>query len=296
MRSLLDTQVRAAGTRRQAAATRDHALFRRFPLDGQVQISVGTVPTPYHVYDGHGLVIGGTAELGAVRELLAPEQLHPVQTEAGRALMAVWVCDFRDASLGPHHELQFSVFASSSPLEPVPADRLGLIRLMLGHPEVAMLCHGLWNNTQRVVAYNRELLALDARLADSRIERDARRLAFDFRDRATGAPLLEGCLFDHRRPSLRAGLELVADLGLWRLAVVARQPWLRMPILNPVGPLLGRNAVAESFTKTERNTLRYFDPACDRLRFGDTRYARLGFEPQFFQAMDGFRFVYLSPT
>lgn len=33
----------------------EHPLFRRYPLDGQARISVGAVPTPYHVYDGHGL-------------------------------------------------------------------------------------------------------------------------------------------------------------------------------------------------------------------------------------------------
>lgn len=296
MKSLLDTRPRAAGMERRVATGRDHALFRRFPLDGRAHISIGTVPTPYQVYDGHGLFIGGTADLGAVRELLSPEQVHAVQTEDGRALMAVWVCDFGDASLGPHHELQFSVFASATPLAPVAADRLGLIRLMLTRPEVAMLCHGLWNNTPRVVAYNRELLALDARLGDSHIERDAQRLAFAVRDAATGAPVIEGHVVDYRRPSLRAGLALTADLGLWRLASLARQPWLRMPILNPVGPVLARNAVAESCTHTARSTLRYFDDARDRLTFGDTRYARLGFRPQFFQAMEGFRFVYLSPS
>jgi hypothetical protein len=271
MKSLLDTRVRAEGTDRSAATGRDHALFRHFPLDGQAHISVGTVPTSYQVCDGHGLFIGGTASLGAVR-------------------------DFGDAGLGPHHELQFSVFASAPPLPPVAADRLALTRLMVTRPEVGMLCHGLWNSTPRVVAYNRELLALDARLSDSRIERDARQLAFAFCDAATGTPVLEGSVSGHRRASLRAGLALAADLGLWRLAAPARQPWLPMPILNPVGAVLARNAVAESFTHTACSTLRYFDDTRDRLAFGDTRYARLGFRPQFFQAMEGFRFVYLSPS
>jgi len=32
----------------------EHPLFRRFQIDGQAQLSVGTVPTTYHVYDRHG--------------------------------------------------------------------------------------------------------------------------------------------------------------------------------------------------------------------------------------------------
>ena len=43
----------------------DHALFRAWPLAGEVRLSTGMAPTPYHVDDGHGLFIAGSADLEA---------------------------------------------------------------------------------------------------------------------------------------------------------------------------------------------------------------------------------------
>lgn len=274
---------------------RDHLLFQRYPLAGESAISVGSVPTPYHVYDGHGLFIGGTADLAAARELLAPEQVRPVQTTGGRALMGVWVFDFTDASLGAHHELQFSVFASDRPQAPIDGHPLSLIDVMLTRPDVQMLCHGLWNSTPRAVAYNRELLGLNARVSDSRIERDDRTIHFSVDDRQSGTPVLEGRIHRPQRASWRANLALLRRLGWPRLSALAKLPWLGMQILNPVGEVLDRNAVAQSFTKAEVSAIRYFDRARDRLVFGEPRYRRLRFEPQFSQYMAGFKFVYLSP-
>lgn len=275
---------------------REHALFRQFPLAGEATLSTGRAPTPYHVYDGHGVFIGGTADLAAVRALLAPEQVAPVHSVAGRALMGVWLFDFTDASLGPHHELQLSIFVSRRELAPVSAHRLSLIELMLTRPEVQMLCHGLWNNTPGAVAYNRELLALDARVSDSTIERDPRALRFRIGDRATRVSVLDGRIEWPRRKSLRVSWALIRRLGLRRLGTLARQPWIRMPVLNPVGAALADNAAADSFTHSETSMLRYFDPAHDSLVFGNTRYRALRFQPQFVQTLTGFKFVYLFPT
>ncbi|WP_127998116.1 hypothetical protein [Piscinibacter defluvii] len=206
--------------------------------------------------------------------------------------------DFEDASPGAHHELQVSLFVSRGPLAPLPAHRLTVIEQMVVRDDVHMLCHGLWNSTPRVVAYNRELLALDARLSESRIEFDRRPGTIDFavHDAATRTPVVEGHLERVQRPSLRANLALVARLGLWRLAAIARQPWLRVPVLNPVGERLPRNAAADSFTKADRSVLRLFDPERDRLAFGDRRYRALDFRPQLVQFMEGFKFVYLAPA
>jgi hypothetical protein len=285
----------AAPARPARPDPRNHPLFHRYPLAGEVTLSRGRMPTPYHVYDGHGVFIGGSADLAAVRGLLAPAQVQAVQTERGEALMGVWLFDFSDASLGPHHELQLSLFVARDPLPPVTAHPLGLLELMVARPDVLMLCHGLWNNTSRVVAYNRELLALDARLSRSRIERGADTLAFEVRDDASGASIVEGAVQRTRRSTLRTNIALVRLLGLRRLLALARQPWISMPVVNPVGVALDRNAEADTHTKVDAPRLRSFEPARDRLQFGDTRYRALRFRPRFFQVMDGFKFVYRLP-
>ncbi len=294
MNTMVRDMARARSLREHSGA-RDHALFEQFPLAGEVQLSTGRAPTPYHVYDGHGVFIGGSADEQAARELLAAEQVIPVRIEGGRVPMGAWVFDFTDASLGAHHELQLSLFVSAAESAPVSARPLSLIELMLGRPDIQMLCHGLWNSTPTTVAYNRELLALNARLSDSVIERDAGTLRFRVADRVACTPVLEGAIEWPRRTSLRAGWELLRRLGIRRLSAVARQPWIRMPVLNPVGAGLARNAAADSFTKAETSALRHFDPSRDTLVLHEPRYRALDFSPLFVQAMDGFKFVYLAP-
>lgn len=142
----------------------------KYPLDGQVQISTGVVSTPYYIYNGFGLFVGGTCDLGKTQALLKNEVLQPVQTSSGEALMGIWICNFSEASLGPHHELQFSIFVSERKLAPVSPHPLGVLKLMSTHPDAQMLCHGLWNDTPQVVAYNRDLLCLNAAQTSSRIE------------------------------------------------------------------------------------------------------------------------------
>src|SRR5262245_22583790 len=92
--------------------THDHLLFKQYPLTGTITLSVGEAPTPYQIYDGCGAFIGGIADLAAVRRLLEPEQLYALKTCSGHALTGIWIGNFTEASLGPHHELQFSIFVS----------------------------------------------------------------------------------------------------------------------------------------------------------------------------------------
>ena len=148
---------------------KSHPLFKAYPLDGERQTSVGPVPTPYHVYDGQGVLIGGTADSARVSELLRAERVHPIKMRDGRALMGVWVVDFTDASLGPHKELQFSILVSHEPVAPVEDHPFALLKALFVNPAARMFCYRLWNDSPTAVAYNRELLGLPAALALSLI-------------------------------------------------------------------------------------------------------------------------------
>ena len=270
---------------------RDHRLFRQYPLSGKARISTGEVPTPYHIYDGFGALIGGTVELGAVRRLLERETFVPVDCGDRRSLMAIWICNFTEASLGPHHELQFSFFTAD---KTEGQDAFKLLSLMTS-PSTRMLCHGLWNSTPEVVAYNRELLSLNAHLAGSHVQNGAGSLEFAFEDSATRQPLISGNLPRCTRLSLRATWDAMAEIGFRKAWAMALQPWVGLKIMNPTGGVLARNAVAESFTKNQVTVLRYFDPTTDKIVFGNSPYASLEFRPQIVQYMSGFKFVYLEP-
>lgn len=275
--------------------SRDHGLFKQYPLDGTTTISTGQVRTPYHIYDGYGVFIGGTVDLAATQQLLSQETVTPVRTADGSSFMGIWVCNFTDASLDPHHELQFSFFGSGKNAEPASSHPLSLLTLMM-QPDARMMCHGLWNNSPRVVAYNRELLSLNARRADSSIDEESGTLTFSFHDQEDNKPILTGRLADVRRLSLQANWDLIVNFGFRRLWEIAQQPWINLKILNPTGVVLSRNAVADSYTKNDTNLVRYFDGLTDRLEFGETPYGALNFKPQFLQYMKGFKFVYLQPT
>ena len=50
-------------------------LFQRFPPDGALILGGEEVTTPYHIYDGTMLSLGGTVDGKAAATLLAAEQL-----------------------------------------------------------------------------------------------------------------------------------------------------------------------------------------------------------------------------
>ncbi len=272
-----------------------HVLFQRYPLTGQVPLSTGPAPTPYHIYAGYGAFIGGTADLAAVRALLKPEQVQALTTTTGRALMGIWALDFTEASLDPHHELQFSLFVTRQNAPPLPDQPLAVLEAIFHRPETRMLCHGLWNSTDRVVAYNREILGLNARRSRSQVALAGATLTCEFADAATGRPVLTARLPAARRPSFRAGLALARLLG-WRGSQrLAAEPLVAMKVVNPIGLRPGNDA-ALACTYNDVSVLRYFDPRADTLTLADGTYGALGFQPQFVQHMGGIKFVYLNPS
>lgn len=259
-----------------------------------VNISTGTAPTPYHIYDGFGLFIGGTCDFYSVKRLLENESIFPVQTMGGKALMGCWVCNFTDASLGPHHELQFSFFVSDKELAPIPDHPTTTLALTFTRRDIHMLCHGLWNNTPNVVAYNREILSLNAFQTNSTIERGNNCVDFVFQETPSGKPIASGSVKNPATPSLRATVAFMSEIGFRKGMTLTSQPYLEMEIINPTGSSLNRNAVARTFTKNDMNVIRYFDRA-DELKINNPIYQSVNFIPQILQFMNGIKFVYLQP-
>jgi len=275
---------------------RKHKLFEQYPLGKTVQISVGKVPTPYHVYSGYGAFVGGVANINSVRGLIKDEYVVPVQTVDGDALVGIWMLDFTDASLGPHHELQISIFVGREEVTDLSSHSFGLLEAMLTRKEVKMLCHGLWNNTERVVAYNRELLSLNARAMKSSIEKQDNKFVCEFLDKTDGQCIITGEFQRFGKASMQANIQMIKQIGLMRMLRLVQQPWVSMQILNPRGVRLAHNATAHAYTKNKKDTITLFDYQKSVLTIDDPKYADLGFRPQFVQYMEGFKFVYLAPA
>jgi hypothetical protein len=208
--------------------------------------------------------------------------------------VGIWVIDATDASLGPHWELQFSILVSRGRLPRVVPHPFIMLSLLQFHPEVRLFCHGLWNNTEPVVAYNREVLSLDAHLMTGTITRDIQRREkrFAFED-ASEAAIISGTVCEAARTPMNTAVPLLRVMGLNKLIQAARAPWLASQVVNPVG-LLPVNAEAQAYIVTARQILQMFDPTTDHLEFAHQAYRSLQFRGQFIEHMNGFKFVYLN--
>lgn len=271
-----------------------HSLFAEYPLSGTVELSTGTAPTPYHIYDGYGALIGGTASAETVRALLVNEQVVPLLDAAGRAQVAIWLCDFVEASLGPHHEFQVSVFVTRQSATPLAASPFALLAAMLSRPDMEMLCHGLWNSTAAVVAYNREHLGLPAQRMTGTMERANGVFRAALED-TEGRVLLSTQLHQTDKASAGAGWSMLRLLGPGRLRAVSRQPWVGMTVVNPISERLPNNARAAAYVHNTRNVIRPFDSRADSFALSVPGSSALDFRPAFVQHMTGFHFVYLDP-
>jgi hypothetical protein len=215
-------------------------------------------------------------------------------TGEGRTLAGLWVCDFAHANLGPHRELHFFVAATRRPMLSVIPHPFILLRLILADAGLGLFCHRLWNDSERVVAYNRELLGLDARLARGRVEQEPDRTRFVFRA-ATGDPLVEGAVgrADHTPAGLTWQIFRLLGPGLARRAAPGRV--LESRVINPKGIAFGDNRAARTFLAPDRTVVQRWDAAADSLAWSAEPYADADFRPTFVEHLWPYRFVYVEP-
>lgn len=275
-------------------SSKSHPLFEAYPLDGEQETSIGRVPTPYHTYDGHGLFIGGTANLNNISNLLKNENVHPLQTTDGHAVMGIWVVDFTEASLGAHTELQFSILVSHQSVPPIESHPLTLLKALFVNPQARIFCYGLWNNTETVVAYNRELLGLNAQLSQSTIQRENGQKTFHFAD-ATGQLIFEGQVREQKRTSPKVGWSLFRLLGLRQTMKSFSEPYIGAKVVNPISDGFPYNGDAQSFVASDPPIVQFFDSATDSITFNQSYSEQFDFQPQFIEHFAPFRFVYLHP-
>ncbi|MEO9470434.1 hypothetical protein [Parasphingorhabdus sp.] len=275
--------------------THDHPVFADNPIDGEVSLSTGPAPRPYHVYDGEGLLIFGHADPACVDEFLTGEDLYPVLHVSGRVAAGFIIADFREASMGPHHELQFFILASQKPGETISDAAVALPLAMALRPEWGTLCVRLWNDTSTVVAYNNEYLGLNAELADFDL--------FARRDNAIGfhVSLKDGQSIIHGRAReanatpLSVFWKMLRYAGLRQLINLGRMPFAPGHVINRVSSVLTENRKAQIFTSSDHNVLRNWEKEVDRLDIGEPGLAQIDFQPVAVQNLRPFRFVYRHP-
>ncbi len=276
-------------------STQSHSLFEQYPLTGDVELSVGHVPVPYHTYDGHGVFIGGTANLAYVTDQLNAQNVSPIQTEDGKAVMGIWVVDFTEASLGAHTELQLSFLVSHQPRARIDSHPLTLLKALSVNPNARMFCYRLWNNTETVVAYNNELLGLNAKLSHSSIQRENSVKKFRFAD-ADNQLIFEGRVREDKRTSPQMGWQLFRLMGLRNMMQLLSEPYLGAKVVNPISDAIPFNGDAQSYVAADSPVVQGWNNQTDHITFGQAQMADLNFQPQFIEHFAPFRFVYLQPN
>ena len=271
-----------------------HKLFRDFPITGSTELSTGSAPTPYLVYDGHGLLITGIADLNAVQQRTKDEDVYPVATENGHAAMGIFVCDFQEASHGPHLELQVCALVSETPNQIMSDDPFAMVAAMIAHPDWGTLCLHLWNDTANVVAYNTEYLGLNASVAHGQIARGGGRKIFEFEDEDTG-PILRGSVREHSWSRVGALIQFTRCAGLLPTIRANARPYFQSAVINKTGSVFQDNRRAQTFTAPDKTVLQYFSATDDDLQIESTDLKAYGFQPLCLEHFTPFRFAYLHP-
>lgn len=269
-------------------------LFQRFPLDSTVRVAGEELTTPYHIYNGTMLSLGGTVDGNAAARFLADEHLEPVLDTDGRALAAMWVCDFTQANLDAHHELQISLFATRHKVPPIKANTFSYHRASQTIPDLMMVCHGLWNNTERVVRYNAEHLLLNARLTKSEMDFSGETWTFSFRD-TEGAIIAEGAVPAIQSQPASVAWKLAWQVGMRGFLELARAPYFQVPVVNTRRPGDPCNHVCTTFTVCEQPKLREATEM-DRIVIRDTLYEELDFSVSYAQILKDIGFIFLRPV
>jgi hypothetical protein len=269
-----------------------HPLFRAFPITRTVAVSAGNLPSPYHVYDGHGLLICGHARADTVAAAFAGQDVFPVLTRSGRAVMGLFVCSFTDASLGPHLELQAVALCAPRSDTRVSDDPTAMLAALASRTDRALFSLNLWNDTAPVVAYKTECLGLDAALASGKVAL-GKRLAFAFHD-AQGLALATGEVSVKPLSDLSAIWGLMRQIGLHQTMRLARQPFARSHLVNRKTPVLPRNGRVQTITAADQRVVTRFDGKRDRLVLSGP-LAAYGFQALCSEHISPLRLVCLHP-
>lgn len=156
-----------------------------------------------------------------------------------------------------------------------------------------MVCHGLWDNTQRVVQYNREHLLLNARLTNSDVDFSGEDWTFQFRDEE-GRVIAEGQASATRRQPSDAAWKIARQMGLRGFLNRLRAPLFKMPVVNTRRPGDTRNHVCTTYTACEKPLIR--DVAhSDFIAVREPVYAALDFKIAFVQELNDIGFIFLRP-
>ena len=271
-----------------------HPLFEKAPLRGDITISTGAAPVPYHVYDGHGLLVLGFCDGAALEAAFDGQDVHPVRTRSGKGVLILFICDFYKASHGPHNEFHITAMAAPEPGATLPDDPAAALTALATQPDWGVLSLHLWNDSPSVVAYNSEYLGLQAMQAAGEITRTQGHLSFAFKNQQ-GTLLVAGKVRLNTQSDAGLMLRILRHLGLRGIWRAARDKVSQAAVINRKSGPMPHNGRAQTYTAPDNVVVTAYDAAHDQLETTSGPLHALGFSPQILQHLWPFRFIYLHP-
>lgn len=202
-------------------------LFRAFPLYGNTKLPSGVIaPTPYHNYDSEALLIHGMADADKVKAVLYGN-IFPVLC-GGKAIMSIWIIDYKNTSLGPYKEMVVSFLVSDEAGK--TAKSLHAVNILSSQPGYHQYVWKLWLDKDYPIEYGRVLLGCDKHKADITIDRTADTIHFEISP--VGTPILSGTVTVPKKTHIH---HLLGELGMNEAIrfTVAPQPYVRWSAITP---------------------------------------------------------------
>lgn len=244
--------------------------------------------TPYLVFNGNLLLLMGTCEYGYVKSAIANMNAYPVIDDKNRALMAIWIGDFKEANLEPHTELQISFFFTTDKQLIVPENDFSVLISLMNEKNIFMFCHKLWNNTERVVEYNSNFLSLNCQKADSEVNYHGRTMRFIFRDLAKNE-LVAGSLTPKKFQSRMSTFSWLRRIKWNNVMEFSKNPIVKTKVV----PLIFSDKFLASQTYTYcKSPLVQKKNKKDSFEICDPDLQKMDFTLKSFEYLEGLNFAY----
>ena len=300
------------------------SMFQEHPMTGYAATSLGPMPVPFQFHLSSAIVIGGFAEHDAVQELIQGEDLHlvSVKSESDKVpkltpvLLWVWQHTSTTTSIGEHsNSMQLYNFVSRTPVDPIPNNPL-IHHKLLGetdYPEVRLMPHAMWEESEQALAYNREILGFPTlpclgycdnhshTLKD--LYNEYRRIrGFSFVDTLTGHTIMKGenPFWDGGLRSPTTYAKLAKLLGPKEMLLRQLRRYERIPLICPKSSFIPHHADSEILFTSNHQQMRLWGKGKpyhvdDRLLLGKTRWAGIRFTPKWVNHIGGAQGVITAP-
>ncbi len=194
----------------------DDLLFKQYPPKGTwITGHCSELTIPFAVYDNEFMVMFGSADLTALRSLTEGSGYHPVATDTGRGIAALFTALHRDSNAVPYFETGLVFSVNETPTTVATTNPYAYVSEMF-RPENEMFWIKLLLSHDMPIEYGREILGYDKNPAPQNmvvttdVTMSAVTQAFSIKDPQFN-PILSGRAVVDRQPGARAeALRLLA--------------------------------------------------------------------------------------